>query len=130
METVSYLYPEAIRKSNQEITLHLTGPVTPKARPRHHGNQSYLPGRYRQWKEDAIAELSQQYEGEPIPQAIVTIEILGSARGDLDNISGAVLDALVQAGVLVDDRISCIPRLEICHVPGKIQGAKIQISQL
>jgi Holliday junction resolvase RusA-like endonuclease len=90
-------------------------------------HQSYLPSGYRTWKEDIIWQLRQQYKGDPIPRATVTIEILGSARGDLDNLAGALLDALVQAGILVDDRLSCVPQLTITHIPGKQHGARVMV---
>jgi Holliday junction resolvase RusA-like endonuclease len=117
-----------IRSTIPVITL--TGAVVPKARARHRGNQSYLPANYRQWKDSAIAELRCQYHGSSLPKAAVRSQIHGSARGDLDNLAGAVLDALVQSGLLVDDRISCVPQLEVKHVSGKHQGASIQLEAL
>lgn len=113
------------------LELKIDQKVVPKARPRHNGSHSYLPKSYRAWKELAIFELQIQYGFQPpIPRAAIAIKILGSARGDLDNLAGAVLDALVQASVIVDDRINCVPDLRILHVPGKKNGAIIEITPI
>jgi Holliday junction resolvase RusA-like endonuclease len=113
------------------LTFILNGAVVPKARARHSGYQTYLPATYRHWKDTAIAQLRSQYRGErPLPKAAVGIQIHGSARGDLDNLAGAILDALVQSDILVDDRISCVPHLEVTYVPGKYPGASVLLEPL
>ena len=85
----------------------LTGKITPKARPRLGQGRAYLPQNYRDWKDDAIVQLiTQSLPAQPMTRAEVAILIGGKQTGDLDNIAGAILDALVQAGVLLDDRIS------------------------
>jgi Holliday junction resolvase RusA-like endonuclease len=102
------------------LILTIDGPVTPKARPRVARGQAYLPAGYRTWKDTAIASIQAQTlntPGLPWPQAHVSIAIGGKQRGDLDNIAGAILDALVQAGVLADDRLACVPRLTVEHHP-------------
>lgn len=38
---------------------------------------------------------------------------------DLDNLAGACLDALVQAGILADDRLQLIPSLAVRHYASK-----------
>jgi Holliday junction resolvase RusA-like endonuclease len=92
----------------------LQGEIVPKARPRFSGGHTYLPAKYRHWKEKAIEDLKAQKKELPtLSKASVTIVVHNQARGDIDNIAGAVLDALVQAGVLQDDRLSCIPELTI-----------------
>ena len=114
---------EAISIDKQGLILRLDGPIVTKARPRFRtGQGGYLPQRYRDWKEAAIADLLCQTHGLPdLPFQQVTIDILiqGKATNDLDNIAGAVLDALVQAGVLKDDRVSCVPALSLKYLPGK-----------
>jgi Holliday junction resolvase RusA-like endonuclease len=115
---------------NPTLKLTLTGRVIPKARPRHNGSQSYLPSGYRDWKASAIAELCSQYQGQPIPKAAIAITILGSARGDLDNLARAILDALVQSGVLKDNSCKCVPRLIVTHTPNKISHALIEVCAL
>lgn len=107
----------------------LTGNITPKARPRLGRNGVHLPAKYRDWKADAIAELLTQSQPlEPIDKAEVSIGIGGKQRGDLDNIAGAILDALVQAGILLDDRISVVSKLSIEHFPKLPPGANIELN--
>lgn len=107
----------------------LTGKITPKARPRLGRGRAYLPANYRDWKDDAIAQLlTQSLPLEPIIKAEVSISVGGGQRGDLDNIAGAILDALVQAGILLDDRISIVSKLSIEHFPKSPQGANIELN--
>lgn len=95
----------------------LNGEIVPKARPRGTPNgRHYLPKNYREWKEAAIWELKQQHNGMAIAVPVgVEIILLGKhrRRGDADNIAGAILDAMVQAGILVDDNLSRVPSLSI-----------------
>jgi Holliday junction resolvase RusA-like endonuclease len=73
-----------------------------------------LPENYRQWKQSAIAHLRGQYSGDaPLDAADVVILLKGkhSRRGDLDNISGSILDALVQAEILRDDNLMVVRSL-------------------
>lgn len=66
----------------------------------------------------------------PVKRANVEIVLAGTARGDIDNIAGAILDALVSAKVLLDDRLSCVPSLVIRHEKGDKTGVKILITEL
>lgn len=103
------------------ITLILEGKITPKARPRHYQGRVLTPLRYRLWKERAIRQLTTQWQGRgtlPTAKLIITLGAKGQ-RGDLDNIAGAILDGLVQSGVIVDDRLSCIPEISIKYLPHK-----------
>lgn len=119
-----------------ELSFTLAGRVVPKARPKYHGNQCYLPKPYRDWRESAEQELQSLVANAelsavlPIERAIVTITLLGSHRGDADNLAGAILDALVSAGVLVDDRLSCIPCLTIAHNPSSETKAVIVVEPI
>jgi Holliday junction resolvase RusA-like endonuclease len=106
----------------------LTGKITPKARPRLGKGRAYLPAKYRDWKESAILELlSQSPPPDPLVKAEVSIAIGGKQTGDLDNIAGAVLDALVQSGILLDDRISVVHKLSISHYRERSPGAEIEL---
>jgi len=91
--------------------------IVPKARPRGTPTgRHYLPQNYRDWKQSAIWELRQQHHGEPIAvpvQVEITLTGKHSRRGDADNIAGAILDAMVQAGILIDDNLTRIPSLSI-----------------
>lgn len=107
----------------------LTGKVTPKQRPRFGSGRAYLPSKYRDWKDNAIAELlSQSRPPNPIDKAEVSIDLFGSHRGDLDNLAGAILDSLVQAGILLDDRIGVVSKLSIAHHPNKVASCAILIA--
>lgn len=95
------------------LTFNLTGPIVPKARARTTANGTYHPHRYTDWKKSAIADISSQYDGQPLEKASVSIQLTGkhSRRGDADNVAGSILDALVQARVLVDDNMKRVPSL-------------------
>ena len=105
------------------ITLNLTHRIVPKARPRFSKGRCYLPTNYRQWKAKAVEELKAQWGALPLSKAHITIEI-PQQRGDLDNIAGAVLDALTEAGIIADDRMSCVEEL---HIKKAEEEIKIQI---
>ena len=96
-------------------TFELIGPIVPKARARTTANGTYHPHRYNEWKRGAIADISSQYRGTPLERAEVTISLTGkhNRQGDADNVAGSILDALVQAKVLVDDNMKRVPSLTI-----------------
>ncbi|AFZ11695.1 endodeoxyribonuclease RusA [Crinalium epipsammum PCC 9333] len=127
--TTNYL----IATTPATLTFFVPGTVVPKARPRVTSKGTYLPPRYRQWRNHAEVEISRQlWEQEysqklPLTKAAVKVEVRGSHRGDLDNILGSCLDALVSAGVLIDDRISVVPRLEVWHNSEGNTGALIEV---
>lgn len=105
----------------------LSRKIVPKARPRLSKGHAYLPSRYREWKSSAIFELrSQSIPIEPISRCQISV-VVGKQAGDLDNILGACLDALVQAGIILDDRLSVVYRLSIEHQPSQPPGAVISI---
>ena len=96
-------------------TFELLGPIVPKARARTTANGTYHPHRYNEWKRGAIADISGQWKQQPLEQAEVTISLTGkhNRQGDADNVAGSILDALVQARVLVDDNMKRVPSLTI-----------------
>lgn len=106
-------------KLSPDIILSLNGSIVPKARPRITRNGSFMPRRYREWKTGAIAELTcQAYElgiDTPLSGVSIAITLNGKhpRRGDLDNISGSILDALVQSHVLKDDSLAHVQSLAI-----------------
>lgn len=109
----------------------LDGAVVPKARPRVTRRGTFLPQRYRDWKQQAIAALvSQKTISEPLEKVTISIELYGSHRGDLDNIAGAILDALVQSGIILDDRVSLVKALSIRHLDEKDKRAIVEIEKL
>ena len=110
----------------------LEGSIVPKARPRFGKGRSYLPKRYRLWKENAIVFLKEQLPDgfKAIEKCSINVVIYGSARGDIDNIFGAIADALVQSGVIKDDRLSVLSKIMIEHIPGKDKLAQITVSSM
>ncbi len=120
--------PESEESENSTIIhLYIPGKVVPKARPRVTTNGTYLPPRYRTWRNQAEVEIYRQVSelnlevNLPIKKAAISISFCGKHRtnSDLDNLAGACLDALTLngAGVLEDDRLSCIPKLTIEYLP-------------
>lgn len=95
------------------FTLTLDGPIVPKARARVTQNGAYHPPEYSQWKTQAILKLGSQYDGPSLSGVSIDITLNGkhSRRGDLDNIIGSLLDALVQAHILKNDNLTCVTSL-------------------
>lgn len=96
--------------TNEWLTLRLDGPLQPKERPRQGMGRSFTSAKYRAWLRAAQDSLTLQWAGQPpLEYALAGFEFHGHARSDVDNLQGAVLDAAVKAGVLVDDKCSRVP---------------------
>lgn len=113
----------------------LPGKVVPKARPRFSGGNISLPRNYRSWKNIAYLQIISQLEDKGINEllikkAAVEMQFLGSHRGDLDNLAGAILDVLCETKIIVDDRVSCISRLLVEHEPGGVCGVWVKVNPL
>ena len=116
-----------ISQSSEVIIFFIPGNVVPKARPRVTGNGTFMPQRYRTWRNMAEVEIYSQLSELnltielPIKRASILMRFVGKHRtnSDLDNLAGACLDALTMngAGVLLDDRISCVSKLSVEYVP-------------
>jgi len=102
------------------IVLTLTGPeadIIPKARPRVPTiGRAYMPAEYVAWKRQAILSLQEQWKemgrSDPLnTPARISVQIEGKYRRsrDSDNTDGAVLDAMVQAGILQNDNLKWVP---------------------
>ena len=94
----------------------LEGSIVPKARPRVGNGRGYLPADYRGWRQTAQVQLlSQPRPDKPMEDVAITITLTGkhSRRGDSDNVGGAILDALVTAGIIRDDNLKCVPELSL-----------------
>ena len=120
---------------SRSLKFWLPGRVVPKARPRFNGGNISLPRNYRGWKNTAYLEIISQLEDNVkskllIKKAAVEMQFLGSHRGDLDNLAGAVLDILCETKIVVDDRVSCISRLVIEHEPGSVCGVWVKVNSL
>ena len=134
--------PQTQETSSEDvIRFCIPGAVVPKARPRVTSNGTYLPHRYRAWRNRAEIELYSQManfrvtQTFPLPKAAVSIRLFGKHRtnSDIDNLAGACLDALTLngAGVLVDDRLSCLPQLSVEYIPDTQEtGVWIEIKPL
>lgn len=113
----------------KQFNFTIPGKVVPKARPRINGRQAYLPSGYRTWRNTALIELlAQEKPVNPMNSVCVGIKFYGFHRGDLDNLAGAVLDALVEAEIIEDDRLSVVNELAIRHIPNKETFCQIAIS--
>lgn len=98
------------------INYRLEGPIAPKARPKFGNGRSYLPNKYRTWREEAELQLmAQEKPPQPLEGVNCLIALHGkhNRRSDLDNVAGAILDALVAVGILRDDNLKCVCSLSI-----------------
>lgn len=68
----------------------------------------------------------------PIELCEIAITLMGLHRGDLDNLAGAVLDALVSAKIIRDDSCKYVSKLsvEILATVTKEKTCRIEISSL
>jgi Holliday junction resolvase RusA-like endonuclease len=109
------------------VIFELRGGIVPKARARVTRRGTFMPKSYQTWKDGAIAELRMQSshlrDRLPLEGVGIDITLSGkhSRRGDLDNISGSVLDALVQSGVLRNDNLVCVLALAVRLHYGKAE---------
>lgn len=124
--------------SSVTLKFWIPGRVTPKARPRVTRNGTYHLQQYQAWRNIAHVELFKQLEKLSAPNSMlplqrvsVAVTLQGSHRGDADNLAGACLDALVEAGVLKDDRLSCLPELRVRHEPeSRRLGVLVEVQPL
>ena len=93
-------------------------PLFSKARPRlTKTGHAYMPQAYRDSQTEMRRQIREQWDREPLTGPIsLYMKLYGEARGDNDNIAGAMLDAAGpskgQPGILwEDDRVSVIPCL-------------------
>ena len=96
--------------------------IVPKARPRLAGNGTvYLPRPYR----DNQIMLTRKF-GESLSKvtkpAAIDLVITGKVnrRGDVDNIAGSVLDALVHAEILPNDNLTWVTALSITVIHSQL----------
>jgi Holliday junction resolvase RusA-like endonuclease len=140
LDVISSTSTQAEKPDSEVIIFFIPGNVVPKARPRVTGNGTYLPQRYKAWRNMAEVEIYTQLSGRdittlPIKKATILMRFVGKHRtnSDLDNLAGACLDALTMngAGVLLDDRISCVSKLSVEYLPdAKKTGVWIEITRI
>lgn len=115
------------RMMRESITIQL--PLKSKARPRAFRGQAipYMPPDYKKWKKDFRAQLAEWWVREPLEIVnVISFRFTGPARGDLDNLIGAVFDA-GNGLVWVDDRVSVISKLSAEHIKAKAAQSSIEI---
>lgn len=125
----------ALTTTTQNLRFWLPGACVPKARARVTRNGTYHPRRYRDWRQLAETEILVSLSSNarsllPIKQAEVRIALQGKHRGDIDNLAGSCLDALVASGVLADDRLLCVPHLVVSHQPEGDSGVWVEVTLL
>lgn len=110
----------------------LIGRIVPKARPRVGIKKTFLPDGYFSWLENATLQLLIQQKAQPEirPPFYIHCEYQGKAVGDPDNILGAVLDALVKASIIPDDRLNIVPSLHFKWFKSSDCKADIKIYSL
>ena len=104
--------------------------IVPKARPRFSKGRAFMPKNYRDNQQRLIECIVPQFDdyvfnhdygmyNVVIKRCSLEIIHNGYARGDADNISGSIMDALVKGEVLTNDNVNCIYRLKFTHNDSK-----------
>ena len=102
----------------REIQFTLELPLMSKARPRFGQGRSYLPAKYREWKNNARDQLKAiwvEFELDTLEQFEMEVQAYGPGRCDADNLIGALLDSGLPdkktgwRGAWKDDRVTVIP---------------------
>jgi Holliday junction resolvase RusA-like endonuclease len=105
--------------------LTLAVPLKSKERPRFGGN-AYMSQAYRQWKKEARRQVLEQWEGPPLTPIALSMVLRGPQRGDLDNLAGAVMDAMT--GIAYpDDSVTHIRRLLVTWEKAPLKDQRIQV---
>jgi Holliday junction resolvase RusA-like endonuclease len=99
----------------QSADFELNVPLMSKARPRspRGGGRPYMPPAYMKWKATVRALLAEWWCEPPLQQvSCLVLTFRGPARGDLDNLAGAVLDS-GNGLVWADDRVNVLPAMAL-----------------
>ena len=110
--------------------LHIPLRPMSKERPRSFSGQSrpYMSRNYKLWMKDCVAVMQEWWVLPPLQKVNhITIEHHGAARGDLDNKTGAVMDALVKAKVIIDDNVNVVPRRREVFVKASTKDSHIVV---
>ena len=97
-----------------DYVLEVRMPLFSKARPRlTRSGHAYMPQTYKDAQAEMRRQLTKQWSEEPLSGPIALhLCVHGEARGDSDNIAGALMDAA--NGILwTDDRVSIISTLVV-----------------
>lgn len=77
------------------------------------GGRVYMPASYVQWKDTVRALMGEWWTDPPLEKVIcLVLTFRGPARGDLDNLAGAVLDS-GNGLVWRDDRVGVISSMAL-----------------
>ena len=117
----------APKSENGSMKFTLDRCVVPKSKPRVKNGHAYQPNRYQEWLDDAIADLRDQHGNfDPYDRAEVSIELMGTHRGDLDNLGGSIMDAMLQSGIIAD-KIGAVIKLTIAYRQSSSPSVTISI---
>lgn len=102
-------------------------PLKTKQRPRFTGHTAYMDKPYKSWIKEMRALMAEHWTAEPLETVnVLWVRFHGPARGDLDNLVGAVMDA-GNGLIWRDDRVSIIARVEAEWKQAKTQQQSIQM---
>ena len=104
-------------------------PLMSKARPRSSpkGGRPYMPATYVNCKASLRGLMGEWWTMPPRSSiAVLVINFYGPARGDLDNMAGAVLDA-GNGLIWIDDRVSVIRSMALRFTKTKPQDSSIHL---
>jgi Holliday junction resolvase RusA-like endonuclease len=102
-------------------------PLKTKQRPRFYANNAYMDKPYKTWIAEMRALMAEHWAEAPLETVnVLWVRFHGPARGDLDNLLGAVMDA-GNGLIWRDDRVSIIARVEAEWVQAKQQQQQIQM---
>lgn len=115
----------------------LEGAIMPKARARITSKDNYHNLSYSLWMKLITAELIAQkliknYYQELVPPLSLKITLINPQKqGDINNIAGSIMDALVKAGIIKNDNLTNIDYLliEAKKDPSKQKKAIITLSE-
>jgi Holliday junction resolvase RusA-like endonuclease len=99
------------------IKLYYEGKVIPKARPRVTYNGTFNPENYVINQDELVFDLKCQKLQMNLTTIInpieITINFIGkhSRKGDIDNLSGSILDAMVKAEIIKNDNLMIVKKL-------------------
>jgi Holliday junction resolvase RusA-like endonuclease len=99
------------------IKLYYEGKVIPKARPRVTFNGTFNPENYVINQDELVFDLKCQKHQMNLATIInpieITINFIGkhSRKGDIDNLPGSILDAMVKAEIIKNDNLMIVKKL-------------------
>lgn len=83
------------------------------------GGHRYVPPAIRAWQEALAGALRPVRPRRPWRRVRVRLELPDGLRGDPDNYLKTVLDGLVRAGVIADDRLAVVREAAVRAVGGR-----------